>query len=509
MARVMPKAVTRATLPLLIALLGFAVTALMAVVQQGAAEREQQLMFEQATERQQQILDDAVVDHLNDVNGVVDFVSAVFPSDVAEFRRFFTSSELVGELSNLDPGVMVMELVASDEVSDLEARERALGNEDFNVQFLTPPASDSHIVITRTARDVSFGLISVDGLEVSGLVSELLDGTTPPDGQMIQALNSNSILNQFLTGSQVDEAAKTPVVVAVTSSIIDPDTGLTTAWVVRLFDPTTLVTGADTTIDRRLNVVVSMSVLGEPVVLGETDEPIPFDDAPLSKRVSSVNSGLEWTTSMWASADFGVSTGLFDQGATWTFGLLVTAAVVLGAVWRAVQEFQLTRANFELEHARTLASTDSLTGLLNRQGFLDGVRSLEPSTSGTIFFIDLDGFKQVNDTRGHEGGDSVLREAATLISSQFRAHDLVGRFGGDEFAVFTPDLIGDAHHADISQRVIDSLAILEDQVSCSVGATTKVASEHVDVLELIRRADKAMYLAKQRGGGRYEATDVS
>ncbi len=507
MSRVMPMMVYRATLPVLIGLLGLAVTSLMAVMQQDAAEREQQLMFEQVVERQHLVLADGVAGHLHELDEAVDFVTAVFPSDVEEYRRFFGSSVLAEKLSKLDPGVFVVERIDLDGVGALESREHALGNDDFTVQILEPPSTDSYLVVTRTEKDVTLGQLSIEGLEISSLVSELLESDAPPAGQLIKPLDDNSLLTQLLVSGQVGEVAASPAtIVAVTNSIPDTATGETIAWVLRLFDPRTLLTGLDANVDRRLNVEVSMDVLDSPVTLGETDEPLLFADAPLAAEVTTTTSGLTWTTRIWASSEFGVPTKLLDQGATWTFGLLVTSAVMIGAVWRAVQEFRLSRANFELEHARTLASTDSLTGLLNRQGFIDGVRELDPGMCGTLFFIDLDGFKQVNDTRGHEAGDTVLREAATLLSSQFRSVDLVGRFGGDEFAVFTPELVDDEHHARLSERVIESLSVLEDEVSCSVGATTKGPHDPVDVLELIRRADEAMYRAKQRGGGRFESS---
>lgn len=505
--RAIPELASRAVLPLLIVLLGISLTTLMAVVQQDAAEREQRLMFQQAVERQHLTLANAVTSQLDDLDSAVDFVTAVFPSDVAEYRRFFGSSQLVGQLSNLDPGVFVVEPVARTEVEALEARERSLGNDAFVVTVVEDPVDDDYLVVTRTARDVSLGGISFEGLEVSALIDDILDADLPPSGQLIQAIDTRSPLARFLVGTQSGtEAAGAPVIVAVTQSIADQTTGQPVAWAIRIFDPTTLVTGLETGVDRRLNVEVSMSVLGEPVTLGETDEPLLFADAALAQEVATSTAGLDWTTRIWADSDFSVSTGLADQGTTWTFGVLVTSAVVLGAVWRAVQEFRLSRANFELEHARTLASTDSLTGLLNRQGFIDGVRGLDPGVNGTLFFIDLDGFKRVNDSRGHEAGDVVLREVAELLTSQFRNLDLVGRFGGDEFAVFTPELIGEDHRQLLSGRVISSLVVLEDDVSCSVGTATKFGYDHVDVLELIRRADVAMYRAKQQGGGRFESS---
>lgn len=503
-ARTIPEVVSRSFLPLLIVFLGIALTTLMAVVQQDAAEREQQLMFEQAAARQQVLLAEGMGSQLAELDETVGFVSAVFPSDVDEFRRFFSGTRLVSQLSNFDPGVFVVELIDREQVEELEARERALGNVDFSVQTLVPSPSDQLLVITRTSRDASFGLIDIEGLEISSFASQVLGTDLPTRGRTFFPIETESVLASFFLGGGFDDE-DAELVVAVTNSIEDPVSGEPVAWVTRLFEPTTLLTNLDE-VDRRLNIEVSMSILDEPVVLGQTDEVILFDAAPLASAVSIESSGIEWTTKIWASSEFGVPTGLFDQRRTWAFGFLMTLAVVFGAVWRAVQEFRLSRANFELEHARTLASTDSLTGLLNRQGFIDRVRALSPNTSGTLFFVDLDGFKQVNDTRGHGAGDAVLCEAAMLLSSQFRAGDVVGRFGGDEFAAFTPNVVGDDHQAIVSQRIIESLKVLEDDVSCSVGTTTKLSTDHADVLELIRRADEAMYRAKQMGGGRYEAS---
>jgi len=505
-AGALPVLLRRAALPVLIVLLGLALTTLMAVVQQGAAKREQQLLFEQSVGRQAEVLDHAIAGHLGELQDAVNFVSATFPSDVQEYRRYFGQAGFVGQLSDLDPGVFVVELIDPTAVSSIEERERELSNEDFAIHFLGLPPERDYLVITRTQRDVVVAGFPFDGLEISDFVLDLLGQDRPPQGQAITQFQTESIVARLFAQGQQADPDDPSILMAVTNSIPSPATGETVGWTIRLLDPTTLVADLETDVDPRLNVEVSMGSLGAPIVVGETNEPFLFGDAPLSQDITRTTSGFQWTTRMWASSDFAVATGLFDQGATWTFGLLVTLAVLLGAVWRAVQEYQLTRANFELEHARTLASTDSLTGLLNRQGFLDGVRELEVGVTGTLFFIDLDGFKLVNDTQGHEAGDAVLRKAGQVISQQFRGRDLVSRFGGDEFAVFTPQLVGGEEYSTLSRRVIMSVSSLDVALSCSVGTATKASYEDVDVLELIRRADEAMYRAKQSGGGRYESS---
>jgi GGDEF domain-containing protein len=100
------------------------------------------------------------------------------------------------------------------------------------------------------------------------------------------------------------------------------------------------------------------------------------------------------------------------------------------------------RARIGREHA--LARTDALTGLLNRRGFLEIARreiarSERTSSPLTVALVDVDGFKEVNDTRGHEAGDHLLGGLATALQSAMRTVDACARLGGDEFAVVLPD----------------------------------------------------------------------
>src|SRR5581483_9052415 len=100
------------------------------------------------------------------------------------------------------------------------------------------------------------------------------------------------------------------------------------------------------------------------------------------------------------------------------------------------------RAEREL---RRLADQDALTGLLNRRGFLDGVqrelrRMQRAEERGALLSLDLDNFKQVNDSAGHAAGDRVLRATADVLRQRLRATDVVGRLGGDEFAALLLDV---------------------------------------------------------------------
>jgi len=161
------------------------------------------------------------------------------------------------------------------------------------------------------------------------------------------------------------------------------------------------------------------------------------------------------------------------------------------------------------------ARTDPLTGLLNRRAFHEEImrhveRLEREGLPGTLMFIDLDHFKQVNDRFGHETGDTVLRATATLLRDLVRPSDLVARLGGDEFAVW----MNGADHLTAAERAEwlrihapPRLAALvpdaDPPVSLSIGLACREAGADEDLEGLLRRADAAMYAVKQGGRGHW------
>ncbi len=157
------------------------------------------------------------------------------------------------------------------------------------------------------------------------------------------------------------------------------------------------------------------------------------------------------------------------------------------------------------------ASHDGLTGLLNRRASLDVLHRLlssEPndtdgarSTITTVFFVDLDHFKEVNDTLGHAAGDAVLRAVADSLRSTTRADDMVGRIGGDEFLVATTSATSMTQATRIGERLLDavrqSIGTTNDQIGASIGIAMGLPGHEVDAL--LAEADVAMLDAKHRG----------
>ena len=162
-----------------------------------------------------------------------------------------------------------------------------------------------------------------------------------------------------------------------------------------------------------------------------------------------------------------------------------------------VETLQLT-----LAAQRTLARTDSLTGIANARVFserLDQViaRSRRDGRAFTITYIDLDRFKQVNDTFGHSEGDRLLREVAEIMGRGIRATDVVARLGGDEFGLLMPET--DAEHALTSLERIAAALALELGKRWGVGATFGAVTFDIppgDADSAVQMADKLMYSGK-------------
>ena len=165
------------------------------------------------------------------------------------------------------------------------------------------------------------------------------------------------------------------------------------------------------------------------------------------------------------------------------------------------------------QHLARLAHYDPLTDIPNRILFRDrlehAIRLAERDNAFfTLMFIDLNGFKQVNDTFGHDAGDAVIRICAERLSNCMRRSDSVARMGGDEFTLLLQNIENNTDVAHIAQKVIDSISLpsqisgYEVVVGCSIGiASYPQAGRDADTL--LKNADLAMYKAKQNDGSSY------
>jgi len=152
-----------------------------------------------------------------------------------------------------------------------------------------------------------------------------------------------------------------------------------------------------------------------------------------------------------------------------------------------------------------LATTDHLTGLLNRFKFEEMFtnemfRSRRYNSPLSLIMFDIDHFKKINDTFGHDVGDSVLKEISELVSSNIRESDILARWGGEEFMLLTPQVDLDSAY-ELAEKLRNSVSELEfykvGEVKCSLGVVQ--LNEGEDLVSLCKRVDMAMYKAKESG----------
>lgn len=196
--------------------------------------------------------------------------------------------------------------------------------------------------------------------------------------------------------------------------------------------------------------------------------------------------------------------------------LLLTLLLVGGVIWLLMRHIR--RGTLQLQaneaQAKHLAFHDVLTGLPNRALFNDRLDSAlatarrHPGRNAALLYLDLDRFKQVNDTLGHPAGDELIREMARRLSAVVRETDTVARLGGDEFAIIQTDVRSKTDTARLCQRILQTVHqpfhLVGSQMFVGVSIGVAVAPDDaLDRVELTRKADIALYHAKSQGRGRH------
>jgi diguanylate cyclase (GGDEF)-like protein len=321
-----------------------------------------------------------------------------------------------------------------------------------------------------------------------------------------------------------------------------PDAGRFRGWVFmgmrgRDFIAETLLTRSQGAVSVTLDDVSN----GQPREVVTASGPVPRPSSLGRQRIVAVGH-RNWQLRMYPTATLLSSTDRRMPTVTLSLGLIITllltalVAILTGTRNRAMTrvdrataalrqdierrkqtEARLRERDGELQH---LALHDPLTGLANRTLFYERVEHalITHYRSGSpmaVFFIDLDGFKQVNDQRGHGAGDAVLVEVAARLRACLRASDTVARLGGDEFAVLAERMTAPDHADVVAGRIVRALQApftINDapaHITASVGVAVRQpgASPTEDPSgtgdDMLRSADEAMYVAKTTGKDRY------
>lgn len=170
----------------------------------------------------------------------------------------------------------------------------------------------------------------------------------------------------------------------------------------------------------------------------------------------------------------------------------------------------LAHANEELSF---LAKHDTLTQLANRAGLLERLQAQQDQTALSLLFLDLDGFKKINDVYGHDVGDVVLATTARRLQGQIRTHDMAARLGGDEFVLLLEEIDKEGLSR-FCERIIEAVEQPIDfagqalRLSVSIGVTVHKGNSS-ERAEMLTCADTAMYKAKENGGGKYRFYEPS
>ena len=254
-----------------------------------------------------------------------------------------------------------------------------------------------------------------------------------------------------------------------------------------------------------------IELLGRAVVGGSTEAMFAPIDETSRPALESAITAVEHGTA--GAAELRL-TGESPRWISWNGVPVVTSEPHLPAAF--VSMLDITSLKVAEAALGRQATHDPLTGLPNRrlliESLINALKALgQGQRTGTValMFIDLDQFKMVNDVLGHDAGDALLKTASARLRNAVRSHDIVARFGGDEFVVLMQHVSDRGELHDVAQRILKALEVpihvsgTEAKVGASVGIATATGPDD-DPDALVRNADAAMYRAKEHGRGRYE-----
>lgn len=488
-------------MPLFFFALGLGFTLVLAMMQEHAADQRTEDQFDGTVATVERRISDEISRRITEFLVTIDFVSSQRAVDHAQLESFLVRrSEERSPIVEGDPGLTVSQFTT--DVPALVAAERARGR-DFDVFAPLPVTAEERLIITYVENDVEVFGRSFVGFDVTNFQGLLNGPDTVGDSREVSIVvtpirNLLGILQTHgtATGAEPSDFEEAVVYLIGTWETASGDIGYAT----RLESLSDVIATVRETIPVGYQLVASLENEPRPIV--EVDRRMQPEiglEAALTVVGTSRNEVVDLAPleiRLAASPEIRAAGSGFADPFVWFLGLGASTVGALLAWMRSRQARRLADAGLELEIAQTMASTDALTGLLNRQGLVNAIETPEPR-AGVLLFIDIDDFKRVNDDDGHDAGDRVLRSIAEALREIVRLDDVVCRLGGDEFLIFLPLPVDDARIRDIVARVTRAVERIDRRISCSIGESRRTTENMLPVETLLRSADLQMYAAKR------------
>ncbi len=480
-----------------------------AYIEQEARSSAQRLFEREATSATTEI-EREIERHVQVVEETVAFAEATWPGSVDEWRDFTHGRVTGGTHLAFTSTAGVLERVPADQIAAFEAREAATSASPISLVELTPlpPAAD-RLVLTRTAEETTDG-VQIRGLEVSSVATMLgVELPRPGDGIAVDSIDAThqevlDVLSIERTSFGENDVLNSNVMLSHAIGAADEEP---LGWVIIPAELGNLLIGAiDNLYRTEVNLAIAIPGTELDGDLGryEGDPGLVFDNAALTSEETVDFGGWEWRVRVWADTSFAMSQNGVRGDHVLLGGLVLTFTMIAFLLAQRRYRRKLEMAEFEANLNRALAETDPLTGLANRQGLQTFVQS-EPirpvldRDGCASFFLDLDGFKQINDDLGHAAGDALLTKVGRAISGTARVGDGVGRIGGDEFVVICPGLADALSADDLARRLADAIASIDDPaaIDASIGVALSKPGRRFNFDAALLAADEAMYTAKK------------
>lgn len=347
--------------------------------------------------------------------------------------------------------------------------------------------------------DLAIGTDDVGGVELAASARTVVAEADACVGDRESSCSGADLLQSTEVGDLIGESLAVEGPVAA----VDPDSASVLVVATADRDSVTATAVVQVPVDRIVDTTITESGVAIDVHDGSEGGSDADQAATAGERhlVTTVVAAPFVSGSVTVDASNDATVGFAGDATSLLSTLLILSTVLLAL---AATTFFAERGNLERR-----ATTDELTGLVNRREFeriaTEEVERAERLGSGTcVMVVDLNGFKEVNDTHGHQFGDLVLRAVSERLVSAVRDTDVVGRWGGDEFVILLPGLEERSAVRNRAERISDRLAesavVGDIRMQASIGAA--IFPRHGrDLDALIRAADVAMYGAKTTGVG--------